>query len=559
MADTGVDTRHPSYEEMIEDWETVRDCADGERKIKEAGVKYLPTTSGMRDKGLESGQEGAEMYSAYVKRAVFPDLVRPAVNALIGVMHREPADIQLPEGMEDIRENATLNGESLLTLLRRINEAQLLTGRIGLLADVPKGGPAAVPFIATYEAENIINWDESRRPSGRKKPDLIVLDESEQERTSEFGWDLVKKYLVLDLVNALNVQPAIEGDSETPAENARPELRSGQVAMYRSRLFRIEEGGGQVDAEANRQTQVQGSRESRESVGEDVFPQMRGQTLEEIPFVFVGSIDLTTPPDQIPMKGLANLSLTIYRGEADYRQTLFLQGQDTLVVTGDISDPDKPKKRMIGANTSIELPIGGTASMLGQSSDGLAEQREAIQNDRDRASELGANLLSSTKGGNKEAEETLVIRVSARTASITTVVKAGAEGLQAALRIIAVWRGLDPEEVVVTPNMDFVGDKLDPKSLVDLMTAKSMGLILSDQSIHKYMKDNDLTALTFEEEIALIEKEKPIGREADEEEAERRRQEDRQFLLSEMRAERELRGGGNTNEPGNTGNPTEDE
>ena len=525
-----VDAKHPLYLEKEPDWELVRDCMAGERKVKEKGQTYLPATSGMRAMGMNGNQEGLAQYDAYKKRAVFPDLVQPAINALVGTMHREPATILLPPAMEDMRENATLEGESLQCLLRRINEAQLAMGRIGILADVPDGASDPLPYLAIYDAEQITNWDDVRGSDGRLHPSLVVLDESEWKRTSDFAWEYVKKFLVLDLVPTSGV-----------TDQGQDVIRSttNQSMVYRSRLEVLDQQSRMADAD-NRQTAVN---DGTDAVLNVVTPSLKGRTLDELPFVFIGSIDLSSKPDQIPMLGLANISMTIYRGEADYRHTLYMQGQDTLVVAGDIeTGPDgERKKRLIGANASIDLPLGGDAKYIGVSSEGLKEQREALQNDRNRAAELGANLLSSSKGGGKEAEETLKIRVQARTASVMTVVKAGGEGLQTALRHIATWKGLNPEDVIVTPNMDFIQDSFTPSDLVDFMTAKNMGGPISLESIHKWLQDKDVTTLTLEEELALIEEEEPVQAKASPEEEAARREEDLAFFREAL------------NQPGNGG------
>ena len=490
---SSVETRHPEWIATEPDWVIVRDSSEGQRQVKSKGQTYLPPTSGMVELGLDQNQPGSKMYLSYAKRAVFPFLVRPAVNALVGVMHREDAVIELPKAMEPIRESATLEGEDLLTLLRRINEQQIMVGRIGLLADVADGNKRNVPYIVTYEAESIINWDESRREDGKNRLDLVVLDESDFERTSSFGWDFVRKYLVLDLVDPK--------DLAVGEENAVP-ISLDQNTVYRSRL-EISDQQMLESEGVNRQTEVTPS--TSISI-QGVSPSLKGATLPEIPFVFVGSVDLTPTPDQIPMLGLANLSMTIFRGEADYRNTLFLQGQDTLVTIGDQSD-DTKKDRFVGAAASIELPLGGDAKFIGVSSDGLSEQREALENDYSNASELGANLLSSSKGAQKEAEATLQIRVAARTASILTIVNAGAQGLQTILREIAVWMGLDPKQVTVTPNTDFVPDEFTPKDLLDFIAAKNAGAQISFETIHDWLREKGVTDIDFKEELKKIEKE----------------------------------------------------
>ncbi len=540
---SSVETRHPEWIATEPDWVIVRDSSEGQRQVKSKGQTYLPPTSGMVELGLGANQPGSKMYLSYMKRAVFPFLVRPAVNALVGVMHREDAVIELPKAMEPIRDSATLEGENLLTLLRRINEQQIMVGRIGLLADVADGNKRSIPYIVTYEAESIINWDESRREDGKNRLDLVVLDESDFERTSSFGWDFVRKYLVLDLVD-----PKDLGMSE---ENAVP-ISLDQNTVYRSRL-EISDQQMLESEGVNRQTEVTPS--TSVSV-QGVAPSLKGSTLPEIPFVFVGSVDLTPTPDQIPMLGLANLSMTIFRGEADYRNTLFLQGQDTLVTIGDTSD-DTKKDRFVGAAASIELPLGGDAKFIGVSSDGLSEQRESLENDYNNASELGANLLSSSKGAQKEAEATLQIRVAARTASILTIVNAGAQGLQTILREIAVWMGLDPKQVTVTPNTDFVPDEFTPKDLLDFIAAKNAGAQISFETIHDWLREKGVTDITFKEELKKIEKEGLLME--PEPEPDPVEDEMKNLMLEELRGRAAVANPNNPNEPGGQGNPRQNQ
>ncbi len=130
----GVDSKNPLYAKHLPDWDQMRDTYKGERVIKDAGTKYLPATAGMVADGfVRPEQKGFKAYKSYRQRAVFPDIVNEAIEALLGVMHHKPATIELPESMEILRDNATMRNESLQMLLRRINEEQLALGRVGLL------------------------------------------------------------------------------------------------------------------------------------------------------------------------------------------------------------------------------------------------------------------------------------------------------------------------------------------------------------------------------------------------------------------------------------------
>lgn len=461
-----VDSKHPLYSEFYEDWVTMRDCYRGERIIKSKGQLYLPATSGQEADGMAVDQPGWKSYKAYRTRAVFPEFVADAVEAMLGVMHQKPPSIELPSQLEPMREKATIHGESLEQLLRRINEQQLVTGRMGLLLDVPDAALAneAYPYIATYQAEHILNWDDGRRDElVGQQLNFVALDESEYERQSDFEWQWEDKFRVLVL-----------GD---PAQN---EPRG----MYRTGVFRNQ----------NRSF-------SEEAL---VEPAMRGRTLDQLPFVFINSKDLLPQPDDPPLIGLAKLALAVYRGEADYRQSLFMQGQDTLVIVGGVDD----EEHRIGAGGRISLPKEGQAYYIGTDSNGLPEMRSALENDRSEAA-LRAVQMIDNRSGQKESGEALRVRMSAQTATLNQMALAGAGGLEQVLRLAATWVGADPEKVVVEPNTDFATAELEGKTLVEFMTARSLGAPLSKRSIHRTMQKRDLTEMEYEDELAEIESEEP--------------------------------------------------
>jgi hypothetical protein len=379
-------------------------------------------------------------------------------------MHHKPATIELPAAMEPLICNATNKGESLQMFLRRINEHQLVTGRLGLLADIEDNAPVGtMPYIALYKAKDLINWDDTQKNiQVREKLNLIILNESRYERHM-LEWRFKRRYRAL----TMGTIEAEEG----------PQIY--QMAII-------------------------GEEKNLSFAGADLItPSIAGQTLDEIPFVIVNSRDMVTDPDDPPLLGLANLAMVVYRAEADYRQSLFMQGQDTLVIIGGTDDEVRA-----GAGAHINVQQGGDAKYIGTNAKGLKEMREALQNDKKEASESGGKLLD-TRQGQAESGEALKIRVGARTASLNQIAMTGAEGLQTILRYMAKWLKLNPEEVIVTPNLDFADAGLEGRTLVDWMTAKSLGLPLSLESIHRKLQEKDYTEMEFEEEMTLIEAEEP--------------------------------------------------
>lgn len=457
-----VDSKHPDYQLMILDWEEVRDSYRGERHVKNLGRKYLPPTVGMVLDGLGADtQPGQVAYEAYKMRAQFPDYVEVGADTLVGILNAKPYEIKVPEGMEYLIDMATNKGESLKALIRRINMEQVLGGRIGLHVDLPSNPDPTKPqpYIATYVAESIINWDDSDDNDGNNVLALVVLDESGNVRSAtDLDWTQAKRYRVLYLDGAVYKQGVFEGEN---------------ISF---------------------------------SLAELAAPVLRGKNLESIPFTFINSKDTLSAPDKPPLLGLARLCMSIYRSEADYRQALFLQGQDTLVIVGGLDSAvgDKEKPTRIGAGAKIEVQVGGDAKFIGLNSQGIPEMRTALENDRKSASVRTGQLLAPGKMS-MESGEALKTRVAAQTATLTSVALSCAAGLEKALRSIAVWLGKDPSKVKVTPNLDFTNVEIVGQDVVQLITAKNLGFPISFRSLHTLAFERGLTKRTFDEEIAEIE------------------------------------------------------
>ena len=487
----GVDSKHPLYSEHEIDWLQMRDTYRGERVVKSAGFKYLPATSGMTDDGVANAQQaGSKAYDAYRKRARFPDLVREATEALLGVMHHKSAVIELPTKMEFLRADATTRNESLQMLLREINEEQLVTGRVGLLADVTDVGERKdLPYIAAYKGEHLLNWDEGRSDGIEiQNLNFVSIDETEDERVSDFEWERQQKFRVLMLAANETDEAAVDvaqGNQQGGSLGEAPSNLPEGEGVYRMGVFR-ENNTDFVPSKL-------------------ITPAIMGRTLNKIPFVFVNTKDIAPEPDDPPLLGLSSLTLAIYRGEADYRQSLFMQGQDTLIVIGGVDDD----VHRVGAGASINLPVQGDAKFIGVDSQGLSEMRESLQNDYKRAGEKGGQLLDSVSG-DQQSGEALRIRVAAKTATLNQMALAGAFALETLLKIIAEWMGLNVDEVVVVPNLDFADDRMSGKQLMELMSGKQIGAPLSLESIHLAMQERGMTDKSFQEEIAAIKKEEEL-------------------------------------------------
>ncbi|WP_416355547.1 DUF4055 domain-containing protein [Aureimonas phyllosphaerae] len=441
-----VDTRHPEYADRAPEWKEMRDTSRGARAVKEEGETYLPMPSGYR----AQGDGGTRMYGAYRIRAQFPEIVAPTVRGMIGVIHRTEAQIEMPDAMLGLWERATADGLALEAFHRRITSELLLTGRYSILADAASTG-SELPFLAGYSAEALINWSADR--------DFYVLDESGLKREG-FEWRDQKRFRVLQLV---------EGRYE--------------VERY----------------------------EGTEKEGDTLQPVAQGnKALDAIPFVVIGPLDLSVSPTEPPLIGVARAALAQYRLDADYRHQLYMSGQETLVII----NGDAPEA--IGAGVVITLHSGTgedgkertpDAKYVGPQGTGIEAHRTAIQDERENAVSAGARLFDSAKKA-AESGEALKLRYAAQTATLTSIAQASAQGLEKALRFIAIMLGQDPMKVVVKPNLDFLDSTLDPQAATALVTMWQNGAI-SYATMYENLQRGEIASAerTAEEEQAQIDKE----------------------------------------------------
>lgn len=437
-----VDTKHPDYVDHQKEWKMMRDCARGESAVKAEGVEYLPMPSGfaVQDDG------GRDMYAAYMKRAVFPDILAPTLSGMVGLIHHREAEIEgLEEGtpLAPLWERCTLDGLTLEEFHRRLTAEILLMGRVGALADYDES--TDLPYFALYTAEAIINWAEDRT--------FFVLDESGWERDG-FSWVQRNKWRVLELNDKI----------------------------YRVRRF---------------------TTNLEDSAGEDITPTRRGGTeLEEIPFVIAGPRDLRVRTEEPPLIGVGRSSLAVYRLDADYRHQLFHTGQETFVVSG-INKDSAPKVLGSGVVLALEDP-DSMAQYVGPSGTGIDAHRQAIIDERAAAVAAGARLFD----GQKEAEsgEALRIRAAAQTATLKTVAIASASALERVLRHAAVINGYDPEKIVVKPNLEFVDSKLSPSEAASLVSLWQSGTV-SKQTVYENLQRGGIASeeRTYDEEMELVE------------------------------------------------------
>jgi len=216
----------------------------------------------------------------------------------------------------------------------------------------------------------------------------------------------------------------------------------------------------------------------------------------------MGPQDLSVSPQERPLIGVARAALAMYRLDADYRHQLYMTGQETLVII----NGDAPAA--VGAGVVISLTASRDdhapdAKYVGPSGTGIAAHRQAILDERDNAASAGARLFDSEKRS-AESGDALRIRYAAQTATLTSVALTSAQGLEKALRHVAVMIGADPGKVVVKPNLSFVDAGMTPEQAEALVRIWQAGAI-SYQTLYENLQREELASVerTADDETKL--------------------------------------------------------
>ena len=428
-----VSTPRTDYANALNAWNLVEDACAGDAAVKAQTIKYLP-----KPNPKDVSEENRSRYEQYLLRAVYYNAVGRTLNGLTGIAFRRDPEIQVPTGMEFVKDDADGAGLSLSHKGQQLLANVLKTGRSGVLVDYPTTqGPTSKaqqeandirPILCLYQANDVINW-RTVRQAAKTMLSLVVLRESYEE---DAEWVATSKtqYRVLRLTDGLYTTEVWREDPTRPKEWVIVEPPSYPL-------------------------------------------QGNGQPWAEIPFTFVGAEDNDTDVDGSPLYDLAVLNLAHYRNSADYEDSVYFVGQPMIFLAG-LSEAwrDELLKNgvYVGSRQILPLPVGGSAGVLQSEPNTLA--RQAMQDKEAQMAALGARLLISTGVVKTATQQT------SEDAASHSVLTLCCNNVSAALTKALGWFALFANLTGDTSyeiNTEFVVDQLDAMTLTALLALVQAG------------------------------------------------------------------------------------
>ena len=232
---------------------------------------------------------------------------------------------------------------------------------------------------------------------------------------------------------------------------------------------------------------------------------MKGDALRKLPIFTINSTGLGFDTmDSPPLLDLANLSLSHYRTSADLENGRHYTSLPQPWITG--VDPDEYRHGIaVGGDTAWIIP--NEMAKLGYlefTGAGLGSLENALSEKEQMMAIAGARLLESKKG--VESAEVSRIRQNIETSILSSIVINLQNGIEKALKYMAEWEGLNPDDVNVELNMDFVDVRIPHQEIIGLVQSYQMGGISMDTLLHNLKQGEVIPSdVSIEEERDKIE------------------------------------------------------
>lgn len=431
---------HSGYINAASKWQTVRDALNGEVAVKAANTRYLPMPAAMEKveavaptstsyyETYPYNDHTNKPYASYKMRARFPEFTDATLRGIVGLILRNPsayADLPYPE----FEDSSTPDGKNLSELELYLNTEVMSLGRCGILADPNDEGK---PKVVVYKTEDIVNWQTEGSDENLVFTGVLLRDTAARHSFWESSHS--DRYHLLLIINEDGVY---------------------EIGKYKNgKLY------------------------------ESVVPTVQGKPLDYIPFVALGTVDLTPDIDSPPLWPLANLAVSIYQVDADIRNAQYMSCNPMLTLSG--VDPEHVPAA-IGSNVALILE-NETAKAYYPKTDtsALDHVRMYIKDKMSEAIRLGANLLGNDNTL-AESGEAIRLRQSMAAATVASVVATTGNGLQRLINMIAEWMS-KPQNAQILVNKEFSSFAMTANEQIALVQSWQAGILSSETTLENFRR-----------------------------------------------------------------------
>jgi len=457
-----VSYHRPELQRLLPQLELAEDCwtlLNGEGR-GEAKAKYLH-------------QEPAEPHMAYLARlgrATYTPIYRDSIRSYAGLLSRFQM-FAAPASLEANKHNVDLQGSSVQSFMTMCDEFALRDGGTFVMVDMmPDAGTdnffdqmndGRHPYLINIQRADVINW-------------FVEYDR---------GLETVKQVTV----RQLRSMPSEDGQYGAVVEPIYYVLTPGRVEMYRV-----------VRTDAGRYSNVK--------IDEIAT------SLPIVPLVWYGASTSRFAQGNLPMNGLADLSIQHFQMRSDLAELLHKCAMPVPVRKGAPIGPDgKPAPLVIGPNTAVDLSGEPGSGFSFAEPTGMSLQRHQSEVEHVEAL-MDRSSLNFLYGANVKTATEASLRASQVGASVDALVRNKSTMFDKVMRLWAWYAGeVDQitEESGIIINDSLINKPLGASEMAQLVNLYSEGLMSKRTVLDELQRGGVIDPdLVVEEELARIDEDK---------------------------------------------------
>ena len=462
----------PQLEQSYDCWTLLN--ADGLGAAKE---KYLH----------KEPAEPQREYTARLGRSTYAPMYRDAIRAYAGLLSRFNL-IDTPPSLEKGKTNVDLQGSSIQSFLTQIDEMVLRDGGAFVMVDMPKEKGAdnffdeqrdnRHPYLLSIKRADVINWQVSY----------------------ERGIEIISKVTVRQLRSI----PDPKGEFGNKVEPIYYVLTPGKVEVYSL----VKNGT---------------SRWRNNSI--DTV----STSLPIVPLVWYGATTSRFAQGDLPLDGLADLSIQHFQMRSDLAELLHKCAMPVPVRKGAPPGPDgNPAPLVIGPNTAVDLPTeGGDFSFAEPTGKSLERHQAEIKHVEELMDRSSLNFLY---GANVKTATEASLRASQVASSVSALVRNKTSMFATVMRLWA-WYAGEKESITaesgIAINDSLINKPLGASEMAQLINLYNNDLLSKKTVLDELQRGGVLDPdLVVQDEMNRIDKDKDDEHSLQDEEADQKLNQD---------------------------------
>jgi hypothetical protein len=414
--------------------------------------------------------EPAMAYQARLDRSTYAPIYRDSIRSYAGLLSRFQI-MDAPKSMIDNDDNVDLQGSSMQSFLTMVDELALRDGGSYVMIDMmPENGAnnffdqmndGRHPYLISIKRADVINWQVSYE-RGREVVNQVTMRQ-------------------------LRSMPDPEGQYGSKVEPVYFVLTPGKVETYRL-----------VKSDA--------SRWANQKIDEIAT------SMPIIPLVWYGATTSRFAQGDLPMDGLADLSIQHFQMRSDLGELLHKCAMPVPVRKGAPIGPDgKPAPLILGPNTAVDLSGEGGSdfSFAEPSGKSLERHQQEISHVEELMDRSSLNFLY---GANVKTATEASLRASQVTSSVSALIRNKVAMFNTVMRAWAWYAGETDQitnESGLAINDSLISKPIEASEMAQLVNLYTNGLMSKQTVLDELQRGGVLDPdLVVEDEIERIEEDR---------------------------------------------------